>query len=338
MPEPHLAMVGQQPMKHFQSLLAMITTSADHPLLPLLGPLATALAEWERGAHGDWSLWLKTIEQLPLVEPDTIDCATSVTLGSAQDLTSGDQKKLHNLLRKLCPWKKGPFHLFGIHIDCEWRSDWKWERLLPHIAPLNGRRVLDVGCGSGYHLWRMWGAGASEVIGIDPSALFFAQYLAIRRYLPAPQVHFMPLPLEALPASHGFDTVFAMGVLYHRRSPLDHLQQLFNQLRPGGQLVLETLIVDGDETTVLVPHDRYARMANVWFLPSVAALTLWLHRLGFVNVACADINTTTSGEQRVTEWAGGESLSDFLDPANPNRTVEGLPAPQRAIFIAHRPG
>ncbi|PMC22346.1 tRNA 5-methoxyuridine(34)/uridine 5-oxyacetic acid(34) synthase CmoB, partial [Klebsiella aerogenes] len=44
-----------------------------------------------------------------------------------------------------------------------------------------------------------------------------------------------------------------MGVLYHRRSPLDHLWQLKDQLAPGGELVLETLVIEGDENTVLVP-------------------------------------------------------------------------------------
>ena len=44
-----------------------------------------------------------------------------------------------------------------------------------------------------------------------------------------------------------------MGVLYHRASPFDCLLQLKNQLTKGGELILETLVVDGDENTVLVP-------------------------------------------------------------------------------------
>ena len=325
-------------MNLVQPLLAQICRDPQHPLLPHLGPLATSLAHWQQQAHGDWPQWLKALSQLPIASASQVDLADSVSVGSSDDLPAGEQKKLHSLLRKLCPWKKGPFSLFGIDIDCEWRSDWKWQRLLPHISPLAGRRVLDVGCGSGYHLWHMAGSGAAEVIGIDPSSLFFAQYLALRHYLPLPPVFFMPLPLEALPASHAFDTVFAMGVLYHRREPLEHLRQVWCQLRPGGELVLETLVVEGGETTVLMPADRYARMANVWFIPSVAALSLWLRRLGFADVHCVDVTATTVGEQRATDWCGGESLCDFLDPANPNRTVEGYPAPLRAILIARKPG
>lgn len=323
-------------MNHFQPLLAAITTTPDHPLLPQLGTLANLLGDWQQRAHGDWPQWQKAVLQLPAVTAETIDCHSAVRIDG--HISSGDQQKLHNLLRKLCPWKKGPFSLFGVDIDCEWRSDWKWQRLIPHISPLAGRRVLDVGCGSGYHLWRMWGAGAAEVIGIDPTSLFFAQFLALRRYLSQAPVHFLPLPLEALPASNAFDTVFAMGVLYHRRDPLEHLRQLWCQLRPGGELVLETLVIEGDESNVLIPADRYARMANVWFIPSVAALSRWLQRLGFNEVRCVDVTATTVGEQRATDWCGGESLCDFLDPANPNRTVEGYPAPLRAILIARKPG
>lgn len=63
-----------------------------------------------------------------------------------------------------------------------------------------------------------------------------------------------------------------MGVLYHRRSPLEHLWQLKDQLVQDGELVLETLVVEGDENTVLVPGDRYAQMRNVYFIPSALAL------------------------------------------------------------------
>ena len=195
--------------------------------------------------------------------------------------------------------------------------------------------MLDVGCGSGYHLWRMLGEGADFVVGIDPSQLFYAQFNAIKHFNPDPKINLLPIGIDDMPALQQFDTVFSMGVLYHRRSPLDFLQQLKQQLRPGGELVLETLVIAGDENAVLVPTDRYAKMRNVWFIPSCAALIKWLERLGFKNVNIVDINQTTLAEQRKTNWMENESLIDFLDPNDHSKTIEGYPAPLRAVITAN---
>jgi len=104
-----------------------------------------------------------------------------------------------------------------------------------------------------------------------------------------------------------------------------------------GELVLETLVVDGDENTVLVPGDRYAQMRNVYFIPSAPALKQWLEKCGFVDVKIVDMNITSTDEQRRTEWMTTESLADFLDPADASKTVEGYPAPLRAVLIAKKP-
>ncbi|MBP6682857.1 MAG: tRNA 5-methoxyuridine(34)/uridine 5-oxyacetic acid(34) synthase CmoB, partial [Halioglobus sp.] len=221
----------------------------------------------------------------------------------------------------------------------EWRSDWKWDRLAPAIDDLAGRRVLDVGCGSGYHCWRMLGAGAAEVIGIDPTPLFVLQYWALRKYLQRDEVWVLPLGIEQLPAKlQAFDSVFSMGVLYHRRSPLDHLLELRDCLRPGGQLVLETLVIEGGPGTSLVPEGRYARMGNVWFLPACDTLLGWLRKLGFVDCRLVDVGATSTDEQRSTDWMRFQSLADFLDPADRSKTVEGYPAPRRAIVTARAAG
>jgi len=242
------------------------------------------------------------------------------------------------LLKTFHPWRKGPYHLHGIHIDTEWRSDWKWDRLLPHISPLKNRSVLDVGCGNGYHMWRMLGEGAHQVIGIDPSELFLVQFEAVRKLMGDNQkVHLLPLGIEQLPELKAFDTVFSMGVLYHRRSPIDHLIQLKNQLVSGGELVLETLVIEGDENAVLVPFDRYAQMRNVYFFPSALALKAWLEKVGFVDVRIVDENVTSLDEQRTTEWMKHNSLPDYIDPNDPSKTVEGYPAPRRAILVAKNP-
>jgi tRNA (mo5U34)-methyltransferase len=77
-------------------------------------------------------------------------------------------------------------------------------------------------------------------------------------------------------------------------------------------------------------------MRNVWFLPSVTALGVWLERAGFRGVRCVDVTATTAAEQRSTEWMPFDSLDQALDPADPGHTVEGHPAPLRAVLLAER--
>jgi tRNA (mo5U34)-methyltransferase len=310
-------------------------TLAKGALLPWLEYMPALLKAWENqtSASRQWRL-LQVPAALPQLPPAELDLTSAVRVGKPSDLTEGQTKQIRQLLMQLKPWRKGPFELFGIEIDTEWRSDWKWQRLHEAISPLQGKTVLDVGCGNGYHLWRMRGAGAKCVIGIDPMALFLAQFNVLQHFIQDPQVHLLPLGCDDLPDLPLFDTVFSMGVLYHRPSPLDFLKQLRGQLRPGGELILETLVIEGDVQTVLMPSDRYAKMRNVWFIPSVAALTLWLERVGFSEIRLVNLDRTSLEEQRRTDWMEFESLADFLDPHDSSKTIEGYPAPLRAVLVA----
>jgi tRNA (mo5U34)-methyltransferase len=290
--------------------------------------------------HGDLIRWQTQLENLPKISPQFRDISTNtVRLGDEDEISLELQQQLKTQLQTFCPWRKGPYDLFGIHIDTEWRSDWKWQRLENHIAPLKNRLVLDVGCGNGYHCWRMLGAGAKRVIGIDPMLLNVMQFQIIKQFYDndAP-IDVLPLGIEALPPNlNCFDTVFSMGVLYHRRSPIDHLFELRECLKSGGELILETLIIDGELGETLLPKDRYAQMRNVWFLPSCATLVSWLERCGFKNVRVVDVTVTSIEEQRTTDWMRFHSLQDFLNPESSALTCEGLPAPKRAILIANVP-
>lgn len=294
---------------------------------------------FEDNPHGDLGRWQEALNNLPEVPGAVADLnRDAVTLTSPRELNTGQLQALECGLRGLMPWRKGPFDFFGTHIDTEWRSDWKWDRVAPHLADLSGRRILDVGCGSGYHCWRMLGAGARQVIGIDPGLLFLFQFLSVKRYLNEAPIDLLPIRVEDLPdALECFDTTFSMGVLYHRRSPLDHLLELKSALRRGGELVLETLVIEGPEGYSLMPENRYGQMRNVWFLPSCDTLLRWLDRTGFHNARVVDVSATTTSEQRRTDWMRFNSLEDFLDPEDPSRTIEGYPGPVRATLVAEKP-
>jgi tRNA (mo5U34)-methyltransferase len=278
--------------------------------------LAPLLRERLTGStHGDWARWNAAVEALPTAR--------------------GDTARLRELLMTLHPWRKGPLQLDDIHIDTEWRSDWKWARLESAIAPLDGRRVLDVGSGNGYYALRMREAGAAVVIGVDPTLLFAMQFLAINVFAQDTGVFILPCRLEETPPADGvFDTTFSMGVIYHQRDPLAHLRQLASTLRPGGQLVLETLFLPGEDLRAETPPERYARMGNVWSLPTIPQLLRWVEDTGYSGIEVVDTSVTTIEEQRSTEWMTFESLRDALDPDDPSRTVEGWPAPRRVVVTA----
>lgn len=304
-----------------------------------INPLADALPEYielgmDTSRYGDIPRWQQALNQLPDLNVSAVDLKQSKVSVNAQ-CSEDELSQLHKALMGLHPWRKGPFDIAGIHIDTEWRSDFKWDRLKDKIQPLDGKRVLDVGCGSGYHCWRMVGAGAELVVGIDPTPLFIMQYWALQKYLQNPKAWVVPLRMESMPAAlKAFDTVFSMGILYHRRSPFDHLQELRDALAVNGQLVLETLVIDGKDGEVLVPQDRYSKMGNVWFIPSVPTLCSWLEKIKFKNIEVIDVSTTSIEEQRSTDWMTFHSLSDFLDPNDMTKTVEAYPAPRRAIVVA----
>ena len=280
--------------------------------------------------HGDLLRWLAAVESLPAGPPAfSLDAGLPCLGTPAADLHS-----LRTSLMALHPWRKGPLRLGGLEIDTEWRSDWKWARVASHLA-MEGSRVLDIGCGNGYFGYRMLAAGADLVVGIDPTLLFVMQWLACRHFAGNLPNYVLPLGIEELPEGPaGFDLVFSMGVLYHRKDPLEHLARIRELLRPGGTMVLETLVLpQGREDDLLVPQERYAAMRNVWGVPGTGRLMSWAGEAGFSDLRLVDVSATTTEEQRSTDWMQFESLAQALDDEDPGLTREGHPAPTRAVLL-----
>ena len=310
-------------------------------LLPWAADLRTAIDRKRpiiNGLDAKAKRYSELLAHLPEAIPSHFDLdASAVTLGAAVDLDPGEKEQLLAILQGLSPWRKGPFKLFGIDIDSEWVSALKWNRLAGRISSLQGRRVLDIGCSSGYYMFRMAEANPAMVLGLEPYLTYYFQFRLLQHYAKAQALYALPLKFEELPTlANYFDTVFSMGVLYHQRSPLESLQAMGQVLRPGGELVLETLVLEGDSDYVLCPQGRYAKMNNVYFIPTVTVLQNWLQKAGFTSVRCLDISTTTAAEQRNTPWVNTESLADFLQPERPELTLEGHPAPVRALLVANK--
>ena len=307
------------------------------------GPLAMQLDQHVKDAleklnHGDYDRWQAAIDAMPELMPmmKKLDSPT-VVIGTPANITKTEQDELRDNLMQLHPWRKGPFQIFGLDINTEWRSDWKWGRLQGHIKPLRGKVVLDVGCGSGYHVLRMLGDGAAAVVGLEPTLVYVMQFQALNQYIDARNAAVLPLTIEDVTGTgEHFDTVFSMGLLYHRRDPQQHIAELRDLLKPGGELVLETLIIESDKPEMLVPEDRYCRMRNVHNLPSVPLIEQWLAEAGLKDIRCVDVSHTSTQEQRSTEWMTFESLDKCLDPKCSTKTIEGLPGPIRAMFVCEK--
>lgn len=289
--------------------------------------------------HGDFTRWQAALAALPNVQPANLSFGDRVSATGPMDNQAADQ--LAQSLREFMPWRKGPFQLFDQRINTEWRSDWKWQRLAPHLPELTGQRILDVGSGNGYFGWRLLAAGAKAVLGVDPTLLFCMQHLAINRYLASDLNWVLPLRFEELPQMQ-FDGVMSMGVVYHRRDPQAHVDELVQQLKPGGWLALESLVMPTGESIYPAtqpkdePGHRYARMRNVWCVPDANQMLNWVQRAGCTEVKLVDECTTTIAEQQPTPWMAFESLIHTLNPKDLAQTVEGYPAPRRAIVVGRR--
>ncbi len=321
----------------YQSLYDQIRNTDLHPWIEEIAQGIRANLCYSSNGHLPG--WIQSLEALPQVTPSCLRLdQDAVTIGSPGDLQGDQPQALANALMSLHPWRKGPWNFFGLELDAEWRSNLKWDRLKQATSPLRDRLVLDIGSGNGYYSYRMAGEQAQLTLGIDPYLLYVVQSLVARRYLPDTlPAWVVPFSIEQLPSAIPvFNTVFSMGVLYHRRSPLDHLLEIQSLLAPEGELVLETLVVDGPEGYTLLPKGRYAKMRNTWFIPSCLTLERWLEHCGYRGINLVDVSLTMSDEQRSTDWMCFDSLKTFLDPQDPTKTIEGYPGPKRAIFVASR--
>ena len=291
----------------------------------LEGQCSTAL---KPGRHGDMPRWQAALDALPAVETGRhIDDGVLVAGKPAED-----PEALAETLKQLIPWRKGPLNLGGVAIDTEWRSDWKWNRIVPHVS-LKGKRVLDIGAGNGYFGWRMLADGAAQVVGCDPTLIFYMQHCAIEHFAGESNHLLFPLKFEQIPARADFDTVFSMGVLYHRKNPHEHLQRIRDHLARNGQAVIETLIIPGGGDDELDPPDRYANMRNVHHLPTETRLLRWMEEADFGHTEIIDVTATTVEEQRSTDWMPYQSLANALSNDG-QHTIEGHPPPLRAMVIA----
>lgn len=272
---------------------------------------------------------IEQIENLPNF--DTKAFYDDVVSFEIKNQSKADEIIVKNCALALRSWRKGPFKINSILIDSEWKSFIKYNLLKQHFNLLN-KKIADIGCNNGYYLFRMLAERPKKLVGFDPTALFWCQFLFLNHFAKSDIVYEL-LGVEHLPEyDEKFDIVFCLGVLYHRSDPLSCLKSLYKGLNEHGELFLDTFMIDGEDEIALIPKNTYSKISNIHFIPTYNTLKNWCLKAGFKKVELLATTTTNCNEQRKTDWILGESLDSFLDKENPNKTIEGYPAPKR-IYI-----
>ncbi len=275
----------------------------------------------------------EAISSLPSPKVDSVKFGSVVEILLDREYEKEYAKDIESIAKMMKPWRKGPFKIGSLYIDSEWRSNLKYELLEPYFD-LEGKRVADIGCNNGYYLFRMLEQKPISLTGFDPSALYYCQFLFLNRFIES-NIEYELLGVEHLPFyGKKFDVVFCLGVLYHRSDPISTLKALKKSLDSGGELILDTFMIDGSDDICLTPANRYSKIPNIYFIPTVPALKNWCKRAGFSDVEVLAIKKTDTNEQRKTDWIDTQSLEDFLDPNDDTKTVEGYPAPKRVYIRA----
>ncbi len=278
----------------------------------------------------------RPFEQLGNFRARYTDCTgDTVAIGLADDVAAEQRRVIEEQLRRFMPWRKGPFSVFGIDIDAEWRSERKWNRLLKRLPDLSDKTVADIGCNNGYYMFRMIPHRPRFVLGFEPSVQHYYCFKSLNAMAGFDNLDIVLLGVEHIGLfSQSFDVIFLMGIIYHRISPLELLKDIHSALKPGGTLIVETQAIPGKEPLALFPEKTYAKAPGTYFVPSGAACQNWLLRAGFSQVDLFCSHPMSSSEQRRTDWMVFESYQDFLDPADSTRTIEGYPAPWRVFLSA----
>lgn len=260
-----------------------------------------------------------------------------VRIGDMDEISVANREQIRAKLRAFMPWRKGPFSVFGIDIDAEWRSERKWRRVLPRLPDLTGKVVADIGCNNGYYLFRMAPFKPRLAIGFEPTVQHYFCFKALNAMAGCSGIDVELLGIEHIALfPESFDVIFLMGVIYHRSSPIDALRDIHTALKPGGRLIIESQAIPGDDPVALFPEKTYAKVPGTYFVPTGTCLANWLTRSGFSFVELFDAHPMSSEEQRRTEWMEFESYQDFIDDRNPAKTVEGYPAPWRIYLSAQK--
>ncbi|MDH0089856.1 class I SAM-dependent methyltransferase [Achromobacter mucicolens] len=143
---------------------------------------------------------------------------------------------------------------------------------------LSGRRVLEIGCGTGYLLSLLQARGA-DVVGIEPGGQGGESgnrygVRVIKGFFPTTAI------------TDKFDVIIAYGVLEHIIDPVQFLKDVANSLRPGGTAYIAVpncapYLESGDISCLLHEHWSYFNQGSLRRVCVAAGMEVSIEPSGF---------------------------------------------------------
>ena len=132
-------------------------------------------------------------------------------------------------------------------------------------------------------MYRMADQRAEFILGIDPVVPYWSQFKFINHFAKCDNLQMELLGVEdCIHFDKLFDVVFSMGIIYHHRNPIQQLLDIKKSMRREDNLFLKRLAFLEKKSIALFPEDRYAKMRNVWFVPTLSCLVNFAKKLDLV--------------------------------------------------------
>ena len=236
-----------------------------------------------------------------------------------------EEERLRAEIERLAPFFQGPFPVTpNLTITGAYDARVKCKTILGPLLPesLEGRSVLEIACNAGYDSFFLNLRRPRKYLAVDPNPVVHPQALFLNAHYGA-GIDFQCLDWRELaPERHGvFDWVICIGLLYHEVSPMDLLAKMYEMTAVGGSVLLETLVLASDARAPVAKFigGSFRGDPNTWWLPTTTCAEAMLAAAGF------------------SEPRTRSKLPDFsLNPADPERTVEGWPREAIAYFTARK--
>lgn len=194
--------------------------------------------------------------------------------------------RLKSLVKRILFWRRTPDYREAL-----------FEDLCAHLHGTKPGRILEIGPKDGQDTRRLLGLEPDTLTLIDLPRMkdHNAEWL---RQMDSSRIHYISANLmygEVVNTLGAFDCVWCTGVLYHNPEQLRMIKRLYDLLKPGGVLVLESATIrrwtlrHANCVEILYPPSerivkKYHLSKNITHLPSMHAIASWLEMVGFRNI------------------------------------------------------